>query len=99
MNLAEALNAALPDLPARSARAGYPRLDPALIAHENIEDGQPIVVAMIRGSDKIFRISIDQWRIIELFDGVRSYEEISELYAERYGVIHTAEAFQEFASG
>ena len=99
MNLAEALNAALPDLPARSARAGYPRVDPALIAHENIEDGQPIVVAMIRGSDKIFRISIDQWRIIELFDGVRSYEEISELYAERYGVVHTAEAFQEFASG
>lgn len=99
MNLAEALNAALPDLPARTTRAGFPKLDPALIAQENIEDGQPVVVAMVRGSDKIFRISIDQWKIIELFDGVRSYEEVAELYAERYGVAHTADAFQEFASG
>ena len=47
MNLAEALNAALPELPAKTARAGYPKLDlGTTIWGEQIEDGRPIVVAL-----------------------------------------------------
>ena len=49
MNLAEALNAALPELPVRRARIGYPKLDPALIFKENIDDGELGVSAMKRG--------------------------------------------------
>ncbi len=48
MNLAEALNAALPDLPARRARAGYPKLDPEAVHRDNIEDGEPVIVVLIR---------------------------------------------------
>ncbi|HEX4310462.1 MAG TPA: HlyD family efflux transporter periplasmic adaptor subunit [Acidobacteriaceae bacterium] len=99
MNLAEALNAALPDLPARSARVGYPRVDPGLIANENIEDGQTVVVAMIRGRDSIFRFAPEQWRIIELFDGELSWEEVSELHAQLYGVRYGADDLREFTTG
>jgi putative peptide zinc metalloprotease protein len=99
MNLAEALNAALPDLPARRAREGYPKLDPALIASENVEDGQPVVVALIRGRDQIFRFSPQHWRIIELFDGVRSWEDVAELHAQRYGDRYEADDLREFTTG
>ena len=99
MNLAEALNAALPDLPAARTRTGYPKLDPALIARENVEDGRPVIAALLRGSDKIFRFSPDQWRIIELFDGTRSYEDVAALHSELYGAVYAADDLKEFASG
>ena len=56
MNLAEALNAALPELPAAGPTRVIQRLDPGLIANENIEDGQPVIVAMIRGRSQGVRI-------------------------------------------
>ena len=99
MNLAEALNAALPDLPARRAREGYPKLDPATIHHENIEDGQPVIVAMIRGEKGMFRFAPEQWQIIELFDGNRSWEDVAELLVERYNVRYDPDDLREFTSG
>ncbi|HEY1498504.1 MAG TPA: HlyD family efflux transporter periplasmic adaptor subunit [Acidobacteriaceae bacterium] len=99
MNLAEALNAALPDLPARRAPVGYPRPDPGLIASENIEDGQPVVVAMIRGRDQIFRFSPQHWRIIELFDGERSWEDVAARHTQLYGVKYGADDLREFTTG
>ena len=99
MNLAEALNAALPDLPVRRARVGYPKLDPATIHHENIEDGEPVIVAMIRGEKGMFRFSPQQWQIIELFDGTRSWEEVAELLVERYKVQYDPADLREFTSG
>jgi putative peptide zinc metalloprotease protein len=99
MNLAEAFNAALPDLPTRTIRTTYPRLDPALISKENTEDGQPVIAALIRGTDKVFRFTFDQWRIIELFDGVRSYEEVAALHTERHNVVYSVDDLKEFAAG
>jgi putative peptide zinc metalloprotease protein len=99
MNLAEAFNAALPDLPAARNKVTYPRLDPAMVWRENIEDGEPVVVALIRGTDKIFRFTFEQWRIIEMFDGKRSYEEVSKIHHERHGVLYGADNLNEFASG
>jgi putative peptide zinc metalloprotease protein len=99
MNLAEALNAALPDLPGPRRRTGYPKLDPALVHRENVEDGEPVIAAIIRGTDKIYRFPVDQWKIIELFDGIRSYEDVAEAHAERHGVLYGAEDLREFAEG
>jgi putative peptide zinc metalloprotease protein len=98
MNLAEALNAALPDMPTRKTRVGYPKLDPALIYQENTEDGKPVVAAMIRGRDQIFRFTPEQWRIIELFDGVRSWEEAAELHVERHGVSYEVDDLRDFTT-
>ncbi|MGC2497764.1 MAG: hypothetical protein WA374_08470, partial [Acidobacteriaceae bacterium] len=63
MNLAEALNAALPELPARRARAGYPKLDPEAVHRDNIEDGEPVIVVLIRSRDVMFRFPPEQWHL------------------------------------
>jgi putative peptide zinc metalloprotease protein len=99
MNLAEALNAALPERPARTGRIGYPKVDPGLIWHENRDDGQPTVVAMIRGRDSFFRFPPEQWKIIELFDGKRSWDDVADLYAELYGTRFDPDDLREFTSG
>jgi putative peptide zinc metalloprotease protein len=98
MNLAEALNAALPDLPARRAREGHPKLDPSLIASENIEDGKPVVVALIRGTNEVFRFQPEHWRIAELFDGTRSPEEVAKICGSLYGISYSGEDVREFAN-
>ncbi|MEI9979042.1 MAG: HlyD family efflux transporter periplasmic adaptor subunit [Edaphobacter sp.] len=99
MNLAEALTAALPDLPARRNRTTYPRLDPEAIARKNVEDGEPVIVVLLRGTDRLYRFSPEQWRLVELFDGIRSYEEIAALHRELYGVVYGVNDLKEYASG
>ena len=98
MNLAEALNAALPELPAKKARSGYPKIDPQTIWAENIEDGRPVVVAHKRGTESLYRFAPEQWKLIELFDGRRSYEDVVEAYQKQYGVLYTADDVHEFAN-
>lgn len=98
MNLAEALNAALPDLPDRKARVSYPKVDPGLIWQENTDDGEPVIVAMIRGRDSFFRFPPEQWNIIELFDGTRSWEDVAALHSELYGTRFDPDDLREFTS-
>ena len=98
MNLAEALNAALPELPARRARAGYPKLDPEAVHRDNIEDGEPVIVVLIRSRDVMFRFPPEQWHLIELFDGKRSWAEVADLYLERFGVRYEPDDLREFTS-
>ncbi|MGO9516777.1 MAG: HlyD family efflux transporter periplasmic adaptor subunit [Candidatus Korobacteraceae bacterium] len=98
MNLAEALNAALPELPAKKTQSGYPKLDPRTIWAENIEEGRPVVVAHVRGKESLFRFPPEQWKLIELFDGQRSYNDVAEAYRELYGVQYTVEDVREFAN-
>ncbi len=97
MNLAEVLNVALPELPARRAASALPRLHPKLIAREQLEGGVPTVIAMITGGNAVFRFSPDQWKVVELFDGQRSYWEISELYAQQTGIVYKEEEVRIFA--
>ena len=40
MNILEALEVALPDLPAQSAQRRYPKLDPRVISREHVEQGE-----------------------------------------------------------
>jgi len=50
MNLAEVLNVALPELPAKRIGKTFPRLHPKMIAREQIENGIPTAVAMVSGA-------------------------------------------------
>ncbi len=98
MNLSEALDAALPEIPrARLTRVHPPRLDPDLIVREDILDGEPIVGVMQRGKANFFRFEPMQWQLVSLFDGIRTYEEISELFQETTGVPITPEDVRSFA--
>jgi putative peptide zinc metalloprotease protein len=98
MNLSEALDAALPEIPrARLTRVRPPCLDPELIIREDIVDGAAIVGAYQRSQGNFFRFPPLQWQLATLFDGERSYEEIATLFAEQTGVLVAAEDVRTFA--
>jgi len=98
MNLTEVLNVALPELPARTASKTYPRLHPRLIAREQLKDGVPTMVAMVSGGDtNVYFFTPEQWKLIELFDGKRSYAEIAEAYTEKTGIFSSEDTAREFA--
>jgi len=97
MNLAEVLNVALPELPARRIGKTFPRLHPKLIAREQIEGGVPTMVAMVSGSSYIMRFTPEQWKLVQLFNGERSYSEVAELFREETGIAFAEEEVREFA--
>jgi putative peptide zinc metalloprotease protein len=98
MNLSEALDAALPEIPkARFARNASPRLDPDLIVREDILDGEPVFGVLQRGRANYFRFQPAQWKLAQLFDGVRSFDEISALYSTETGTYVAPEDVRFFA--
>jgi putative peptide zinc metalloprotease protein len=87
MNLSEALDAALPDIPrARLSRKSPPRIDPDLIIREDVTDGEPIVAVYQRSTANLLRLKPTQWQLASLFDGVRSYEEIAAAFEAQTGI-------------
>jgi putative peptide zinc metalloprotease protein len=98
MNLSEALDAALPEIPKeRFSRSRPPRLDPDLIVREELLDGEPTFGVLQRGRANYFRFEPAQWKLALLFDGVRSYEEIAALYFDETGTSVSAEDVRVFA--
>ncbi len=99
MNLSEALDAALPEIPkARLSRARPPRLDPELVTREDTLDGEPVVGVLQRGKGAFFRFQPSQWQLAQLFDGVRSYEEIALAFNQSYNGTLTTREVEEFAA-
>jgi putative peptide zinc metalloprotease protein len=99
MNLSEALDAALPEIPkVRLSRARPPRLDPELVTREDVLDGEPIVGILQRSKGSFFRFQPPQWQLAQLFDGIRSYDEIAQKFNEEQGGAMTAREAEEFAT-
>jgi putative peptide zinc metalloprotease protein len=98
MNLTRVLNVALPDMPARLLSESPPRLDPGIIAREHIEDGKPVIRTYVPSAKSMFTFPPSNWKLAQLFDGSRSYEEIAELYSQQTGAQYSAEEVREFAS-
>jgi putative peptide zinc metalloprotease protein len=103
MNLSEALDAALPEIPkARYRRTRPPLLDPSLIIREDMSDGEPVIGVLDRATSSFYRLPPSQWKLAQLFDGSRSFTEIAELHTQQVGelidedyVRMFAEAFQD----
>ena len=99
MNLSEALDAALPEIPkSRVLRTTPPQLDPELIVRDDTLDGEQIVVVYQRSTTNIYRFPPIQWKLVQLFDGIKSYEEIAEEYSKAYAPI-SADDVRDLASG
>lgn len=99
MNLSEALDAVLPEIPqARLTRSRPPCLDPDLIVRDDVLDGEPIVGAFKREKGNYFRFDPPQWQLALLFDGVRSYQEIAELFTASTGAPMDPAEVQSFAN-
>ena len=95
MNLTEALKVALPDLPVRPKR--YPKFNPALVAGEQIEEGEAVIKAVLPGSPYLFTFTPGQWRLAQLFDGQHSYQQVAERYTADTGIPYSEEEAQAFA--
>jgi putative peptide zinc metalloprotease protein len=98
MNLTQALKVALPELPARTLAQRYPRLHPEIVFREHILDGKPMFRVVVPGEQAFYTFSPADWHVIQLFDGVRSYEEISDLNLEQHNVFYTPEQVREVGS-
>jgi hypothetical protein len=98
MNLSEALDAALPEIPrTRLSRKTPPRIDPELIVREDVTDGEPIFSVYQRSTANLLRLKPTQWQLARLFDGVRSYEEIAAAFEAEAGIPLSAEEVRTFA--
>ena len=98
MNLSEALDAALPEIPrTRLSRKNPPRVDPDLIIREDVTDGEPIVSVYQRSTANLLRLKPTQWQLARLFDGVRSYEEIAAAFQTETGIPLSPEEVRTFA--
>lgn len=97
MNLTEALRVALPEIPARTLAQRPPRLHPEAVFREHILDGKPMVRVFVPGEQGLYTFPREDWRLIYLFDGRRSYEEIAELHCEQFGILYTPEQVRELA--
>jgi len=97
MNISEALNVALPEAPALSKKPKRPpRLRSDLIVREQIEDGKPVILALVPELHLYFTLTPPQWQLLQLFDGERSYGEVAELYSAQTGVETSEEFVREF---
>jgi putative peptide zinc metalloprotease protein len=96
MNLAEALDV-LPEIstPSRSRRIF--KIDPRLVGRQHIEEGAPMFLAHVPGSTNIFRLTPEQWKLAHLFDGERSYVEITELFLAETAIQLSVEDVRNFA--
>jgi putative peptide zinc metalloprotease protein len=94
MNLTEALNTALPEIPAFT-RELLPKLRPNLLAREHTVRGVPVVVGVIQETGYIYRWAPEEWELLKLFDGTRTLQEVSDIYAERFGVRYSADFLRE----
>ena len=98
MNLSEALDAALPEIPrSRFARSGPPRLDPDIIVREDVLDGERVIGILQRDRANFFRFTPSQWQLAQLFDGARTYQEIANLFGAQIGTDLSVEDVRAFA--
>ncbi|HKS72451.1 MAG TPA: efflux RND transporter periplasmic adaptor subunit [Terriglobales bacterium] len=98
MNITEALNAALPDIPARMISERYPRVAPDIVFREHIEDGKPVFRVYVPSAEAMYKFPPQNWALIQLFDGQRSYEDIAELYSRQTKSEYSSEQVRDFAA-
>ena len=98
MNLAKALNVALPELPVRAvAQERPPKIDPNLIVREQMRDGKLAVMVLTPKNRRYYPMTHEQWAVLQSFDGERTYCEIAEMLTAQTSVPHTEEYVREFA--
>jgi putative peptide zinc metalloprotease protein len=99
MNIVEALNVALPEMPERLLRQKrVPKMDPRLVGRAHVLDGVPVVRVLIPDSHQFYTLPPENWELLQLFDGERTYEEIAALFTARTGMAVSGDWVAEFAA-
>ena len=71
MNITEALNVALPDIPARTVAQRHPCLDPGATFKEHVEDGKPVVRVYLPSEQTML---IDDVRVVRARIYISEYQ-------------------------
>jgi putative peptide zinc metalloprotease protein len=98
MNITQALNVALPEMPARMVSQRYPKLHPKAVFKEHIEEGQPVIRAFVPEMNAMFTFPPESWKLIQCFDGQRSYADVAQLYSQETGIEYSEESVRDFAA-
>jgi len=98
MNLTRVLNVALPEIPAYIVAENPPRIPPGAVHKEHIEDGERIVLVVVPNKSLLYRFPPENWDLIQLFNGQRSFEEIAKLHSNRVGAEYSVDDIREFAA-
>lgn len=98
MNLTQVMNVTLPDPPAARMRDSYPRVSPKMIARDHYErEGHMVHIIIPDGPSHFFRFSPQQYELIKLFDGRRSYAEIARVFTKQQNIAINEEFVRTFA--
>jgi putative peptide zinc metalloprotease protein len=98
VNLTQALNAALPEIPARRLAEQYPRLPPDAVFKEHVESGQPVVRVLVPSQDAVYRFAPQNWALARSFDGQRSFEDVANIHFRETGNRYDVVEVREFAA-
>ncbi|MBV9608644.1 MAG: hypothetical protein JO187_03720, partial [Acidobacteria bacterium] len=98
MNLTEALNTALPEIPLHARPRGKPCLHPDVVWRQHMQEGEPIIMCIVPGTGVVFRFSEIQWALVQLCDGERSYEQLSEAALEQLGINFPSEDIETYCN-
>lgn len=97
MNLARVLDVSLPQLPKLQGKDRYFRFNPKIVWREQVEQGQTQLLAIGPQSRKVFIFTPEKWKLVRLFDGIRSYEKIAMLWKHQCGITAPTTTIREFA--
>jgi len=75
----------------------YPRVDPGFTFKEHIEEGERVIRVYVPSAEAMYKFPPQNWALIQLFDGKRSYQAIATLYSRQTGTEYSAGAIREFA--
>lgn len=75
----------------------YPRVDPGFTFKEHLEEGERVIRVYVPSAEAMYKFPPQNWALIQLFDGKRSYQAIATLYSRQTGTEYSAGAIREFA--
>jgi len=100
VNLAEALLAALPEMPTRVVADKKYRLNPDVVVREELnENFEPVVAIYIPEKAWMLKVTAEQFGLLQLFNGERNFAEVAQAYTEETGSALTEEEVKDFALG
>ena len=79
MNIARALTAALPEIPARAMAQRCPRLESGCTFKEHFEDGKRVIRVYLPSVGVMYKFPPQNWALAQLFDGKRTCEDVADV--------------------
>ncbi len=97
MNIIRALDTSLPEIRERRIQQILPQIEPTLVAREHVEEGVRKFLVLKPKGEGFYRLKPEEWRLLQLFDGKRSFQEIAARYSEEMGEEFSEEQVLEFS--